>query len=58
MLRRRVSSGVAGSRLARFAADQDVWSGAVSVGFVLCERYYDTPLADTVFMELVLSDSP
>ena len=29
-----------------------------SVGFVHCERYYDTPLADTVFMELVLSDSP
>jgi hypothetical protein len=29
-----------------------------SVGFVSCERYYDTPLAETVFMELVLSDSP
>ena len=29
-----------------------------AVGFAPCERYYDTPLAETVFMELVLSDSP
>ncbi len=29
-----------------------------SVGFVPCKRYYDSPLAETVFMELVVSDSP